>query len=433
MPGILARMFRRTPATEQRDMSWSMGVAYGYSLSRGASVVPVHEAENHAAVLGCVELICGAVASLPASLVVDTSTGQQPAPATAPAWRLLERPNDQQSWPAFASWLTAQYLLQGNGIAALQLDGRGAVSQLLPAPWPWLQPMIVDGASGTRLVFDVLRGLPEARLLGLPDRLLDSDCMHVRNRSDQGIIGRSVLSRAPGPVREGITTATLAQKNWDNGARPSMVFTVDKFLSEPQRKRFEEETRDKIVGAINAGGWALLEGGLEAKGLSLSSVDAEFLATRGFGVAEICRLFKVPEPLILTGTRVVADISVYTTAFYQQAVVPIISAIEAEFDHRVLPSGMHLVLDADGSMRGSFATTVAGLTALKQSGIITSNDARAELDFPPHPDGNTLSTGPAPNYPADASGLPALHPSPGPRGGDGLADPGTHQDGGSVH
>jgi HK97 family phage portal protein len=412
--GLLARIFGRTPATEQRDMSWSMGVAYGYSLSRGASAVPVAEAENLAAVLGCVELICGAVASLPASLVIDTADGQQPAPPTAPAWRLLDRPNEQQSWPAFASWIAAQYLLQGNGVAALQFDGRGAVSGLLPAPWPWLQPMIIDSASGTRLVFDVLRGLPEARLIGLPDRLLDSDVMHVRNRSDTGLIGRSVLSRAPGPVREGITTSTMAQKNWENGARPSMVFEIEKFLPEAQRKRFDEETKEKLVGAINSGGWALLEGGMKAKGVSLSSVDAEFLSTRNYSIGEIARIFKVPEPLVLQGPRAIADLSPYTTAFYQQAVVPVIAAIESEFSYRVLPPGMRLVIDADGAMRGSFATAVAGLTALKQSAIITANDAREAMDWPPVEGGDVLSVGPAPSYPPDASGLPAMHPSPGP-------------------
>lgn len=428
--GILARIFGKSPAAEQRDMSWSMGVAYGYSLSRGASAVPVAEAENLAAVLGCVELICGAVASLPASLVIDTPNGQQPAPATAPAWRLLDRPNDQQSWPAFMQWQTAQILLQGNAVSALRIDGRGAVSGLLPAPWPWLQPMIVDSAAGTRLVFDVLRGLPEARLIGLPDRLLDTDVVHVRNRSDQGIIGRSVLSRAPGPAREGIEIATLAAANWRNGMRPSMVFTSEKYLSDTQRKRFNEETRDKLTGAINAGGWALLEN-MKAEAISMKSVDAEFLATRGFSVGEICRLFKVPEPLVMQGPRAIPDLAPYWTQFFQAAIVPIVSQIESEFSHRVLPAGMRLSLDCDGNMRGSFATMVAGLAALKQSGVITANDARGELDWPPIEGGDVLAAGPAPNYPPDATGLPAMHPSPGPTG-DAPPEPGNHHNSGAA-
>jgi hypothetical protein len=45
--------------------------------------------------------------------------------------------------------------------------------------------------------------------------------------------------------------------------------------------------------------------------------------------------------------------------------------------------GGHLSIDADGMVRGSFSASVFAIAALKQSGIITPNDARAALGWRP--------------------------------------------------
>ena len=64
------------------------------------------------------------------------------------------------------------------------------------------------------------------------------------------------------------------------------------------RKRWEEETREKLVGSINAGGFALLEGGVQPATLSIKPEDAQLLASRGFSVEEVCRWFGVQPVMI---------------------------------------------------------------------------------------------------------------------------------------
>ena len=44
---------------------------------------------------------------------------------------------------------------------------------------------------------------------------------------------------------------------------PRWCSAIDKYLDETRRKRFHEETKQEIVGAINTGGFALLEGGMK--------------------------------------------------------------------------------------------------------------------------------------------------------------------------
>ena len=423
MAGLWARLTGRAEQRYAPPGGWG-----GLALDRfgSAGTVSAREAEGLSAALGCIELISGAISSLPASLSVDTPDGRQPAPPTAAAWRVLQRPSPWQSWPAWASWCTAQILLHGNSVSRIETDGRGAVTGLTAIPWPWLNPHALAGADGRpRLAYDVVQSSPEARLLDLPPRLLDGDVLHIRARSDAGIIGRSVLARAAGPIREGLALAETASATFANGARPSGVLTSPSYLNEAQRKRFDSEFVSKLTGAMNSGRVPLLEGGWTYTPVAMSFLDAQFQELRGLNTEQVCNMFSVPSILLHSGQRVVSDLSPFTTAFAQHCLAPLCVAIEAEFDAAVLPPGMHLNLDLDGLMRGSFSATVAALCALLQSGAVTANDTRLELGFPPIDGGDTLRTGAAPSWPADASGMPSMGPKPGPTG-DAPPAPGTH-------
>ncbi len=415
-----------------RNGSDGWGVA---SLSSGltgahASPATAYLAENLSAVLGAVELICGSLASLPATLIMDAPDGQVPAPATATGWALLARPSRWQSWPAFVANLAASMLLHGNGLAMLQRDGRGAVVGLVPIPWPWIMPNVVRGAGGARLVFDVVTTTPEAELLGLPRRLLDSDVLHIKARSEAGIIGRSVLSRAAGVVREGIDLATAAQALWANGLNLSgFLSTGGEVLTDAQRDRFRSRLNE-LRGAGNSGKTMLLEGAFSYNALSITPGDAELLGSRAFSVTEVARLFSIPVGLLHPG-QASQKYEELLAAFAQLALAPIVAVIEQEFDEAALPPGLHVQLDMAGLLRGSFSGQVGAFSAGVQSGFLTPNDARRGLGLPAHTDGDALRPGNAPSWPADAKGMPHLGPSPGPTG-TGLPDAGSNQNDGAA-
>ena len=393
-------------------------------LGRG----PNHLPENLSSVLGAVELITGCIASLPAVIVQDTPDGREPLPGAAAA-RLLARPNPRQSWPAFVTSLVASILLQGNGVAAITMDGRGGIAGLTPVPWAWLNPQVVQGGAGARLVFDVVHATPEARLLALPPRLLDSDVLHVRARSDAGVIGRSVLSRAAGVVAEGLDAAEVARGWWRNGMAVSGALSTAGKLDDSQRARLKIAMND-YRGTHNAGKMLVLESGLTFNPITMSAVDAELLASRQFSVGEIARLFAVPEPMLQIGSsRLPPTLTPYLSAFATMALAPLVAVIEAEFD-TILPPGQHLQLDMGGLLRGDYAAVAAAQAVLVQSGIATANDARRALGLPAHDDGDDLGAGPAPNFPADATGVPSLAPKPGPGGT--LPNVGTHQNEGAA-
>ena len=419
-------------APEVRNTPYSGGweALSAMSAAGGAGAVSPALAENLSAVTGAVELIAGTFASLPATLTVDTPDGTDAAPDTATGWALLQRPNPRQSWHAWASWAAAQWLLQGNALSHLQTDGRGAVTALVPVPWHWVNVSLVAGADGPRVAYDLMADTAETRALGLPRRMLDSDVLHVRARSDAGIVGRSVLSRAGGVFREGMLLATAAEATWRNGMRPSGFFSLPGNFNQVHWDRLDASL-DRYRNAINAGKVPIMFGGMEFKPLAMNSADAEFLSTRRFTVEEIARMFNIPTPMLQAGQNAPGDLSPYVAAFAQLALAPVVTAFEQEFGHAILPPGYRLQLDMGGLLRGNYSAAMAALCAAVQSGVMMPNDARRVLGLPAHEDGDALRVGAAPNWPADAPGMPHLGPSPG-KTGDGVPAPGTHQNNGAA-
>lgn len=426
-----ARQVRREPilAAPAPEVRSAARFSDGWgAVASGAAGGGGHYADNLSAILAVVELISATVASLPASIVVDSPAGRIPAPPGTPGNRILAQPNGLHSWPEWVQFTVASMLTHGNALSYVGTDGRGAPATLTPCPWPWVSPLIIPGAGGPRLVFDVLHSTPEARLLGLPGRILDSEAAHFRSRADNGVIGRSVISRAAAVCREGTLLGDAASAIWRHGMRPSAVMTSPTVLTEKNRA----EARlmlDRLTGAMNAGRVPLMEGGFTFQQVGMSSVDQEFLATRRLNVEEIARVFRCPVGLIQPGAGV-QPYEAMVAAFGQLCLAPLVAVLEAEFSAAVLPFGQYLQLDLSGMLRGSYSGMMGANSVAVQAGILTPNDARRAAGLPALPDGDTLRVGAAPSFPADAAGVPSLAPKPGP-GAGALGNPGTNENGGS--
>ncbi|MGY0484403.1 phage portal protein [Endobacter medicaginis] len=241
--------------------------------------------------------------------------------------RLLRQPNRRMTWPAFARQIVADVLLRGNALAMIQTDGRGAVSALVPVPFGWLSPQVIDGAGRARLVFDCAVNTPAARLAGVPARMLADDCLHVRARSDDGVLGRSVLSRAGGVVHRALGADETASAMSDAGWHGQAYLTADGRIDADTVDRLRGQFQQAFGGGRSAGQMPILGNGLTIKSLSLNPEQLQLLATREFGVAEICRLFGIPEPLMQTGARVPADPTPWLALFAQTALAPIVCEI----------------------------------------------------------------------------------------------------------
>lgn len=380
MRGFLARLWGR--GAEARDGGISLWPGLP-AVSFSGQAVNALAAENLSAVLACVGAVASTTASLPTIVYRATDGGRIEVP-DHPVARLIRRPNDAQTGPDFLEWLLSQALLHGNAVAEIVSDGAGRPVALLPVPWGNVSPVLL---SGGRLAVDVVGYQSPWGGTGLSRRLLPGEFLHLKDRSDDGLIGRSRLSRA----REVVGTAQALQE-WAgtavrNQATPIGAIKLSGKPGPDVLERLRAQMHASFSGPQNARKTLLLTDGAEWQSLSVSPEDAEMLASRRFTVEELCRLFQVPPPIA-------GDLShgTFTNSreagrwFAQFTLSPWCRKIEAEFARSVFTDPrMSLEIDMSALMRGDAETRWASHKIAVDAGILDANEVREIEGFNPRP------------------------------------------------
>jgi HK97 family phage portal protein len=256
-------------------------------------------------------------------------------------------------------------------------DAAGAVVELKPIPYEWVSvQMLTNG----RLCYDVTEITSIYGGQGRMRRLLDHEVFHLRDRTDDGLLGKSRLQRAASVIRAGLSVQDFAESMYRNGANPSGAVELDNKLSPEARQQLGEAFKS-FQGTSNAAKVMILDQGLTWKQISVSPEDAELLASRRFTTEELARIFQVPPPLVG-----IWDHSSFTNSetagkwFGQFTIGPWCRKIESEFRRSIFSAedrGTYsLELDLSGFLRGDHAARWAGHKIAIEAGILNSNEIR---------------------------------------------------------
>ena len=377
--GFLARLAQRF-LPEQRSGSAGIGTV-GFS-SAGAYPVNAQVAENLSTVLACVGAISSTISTLPAFVYERGEAGRVEAPNHAVA-RLIRAPNIRQTWPDWVEWTLAQVLLHGNALSVVEYDGAGRVTGLQPVPW---QNLLVSLLPNGRLVYDVVQFVAPWGGTGQPRRYLDDEVFHLRDRSDDGFLGRSRLSRAPSVLGNALNLQAYTDANWRNGVTPSGVLSTSTALSAEAAQRMSASWQEAYSGAGNARKTPILEEGMTWSAISISPEDAEVLASRRFTVEELCRVYQVPPPIVQDYSHgTFTNTAQAALWFAQLTLTPWVRKIEAEFSRTVFGEGSdhHLEIDLSGLMRGDYSARWAAYAIAVDKGILTPDEVREAEGYNP--------------------------------------------------
>jgi HK97 family phage portal protein len=365
--------------------SWDLMRTGGIPSDAGVTVSP-HIAENLSAVFACVQIIAETVGTLP--LVVyqklgDGVRGRKPDPSHPVSRLFFGDPNENQTAPEFIEMMTAHCLLRGNAYAEIIRDPRGQPVELVPFHPDWVS--VVRFAGTRRVAYDV--SMPE----GGTRRLLPEEMLHLKDRSDDGIVGKSRLHRARETFATATATERFAASTFRNGASLSGVLSHPGELGEEPAKRLRKSFEDTYRGVDNAGRVAILEEGLKWQAISVSAEDAQMLESRRLGIENIARIYRVPPPVLgdLTNGSY-NNVTELGRWFYAHTVQPWLVRWERLIERSLFSEAgrgaYEVEFDTDLLLRGDMLQRFQAYRIGREVGLYNANDLRGFEKLNPRTD-----------------------------------------------
>lgn len=342
-------------------------------------------AEGLATVQACVSVISSNIASLPTYVYRVTEDGRTEDPSHPLARLIRTGPNRFQTWPDFSGWLIAEVLLNGNAVAEVVTDAEGRVVELKPIPW---RSISVGMTSSGRMQYD-FKEPSIGGAQGMSRRIFEGECLHLRDRSDDGILGISRLRRAAGVAESALLADGYSKSLFRNLGLPSVVLKHEGKLSLEAAQRLKHNWLDRYSGS-NRGAPAVLEEGLDITSIDqISPEDSELLAARRFSVEELARIFDVPPVMVgdmSHGTFTNAETQ--TRILAQGCLSFWCRKLEAEFARSVLSEtergSYEIDFDLSGLLRGDPETRFANWKIAIETGILTPEEVRQVEGWNPH-------------------------------------------------
>jgi HK97 family phage portal protein len=412
--------FSRRSNTKMSPEEWFATFGEGILSDSGITVTQT-TAMRASAVMACVSILASDIAKLPAHVYARTDKGEKIIVRDHPLEKLLRRPNAWQTRFEWIEFIVASYLLRGDGIAVILRDGRGRPIALVPVS---RDLVTLFEATNGQIFYNVARTSPHmmAVLKDVPLMVPEEDIFHLRWLSFNSLSGISRI----GAARESIALALAQQEHAarlaSNGARPGGVLTTDKKLSLDAAQRLKDKWNEFYAGVSNAGRTAVLEEGLKWQAMGMTSVDAEFLASRQFQVAEIARDFGVPAyKLGITDRSTNATMEQADLDYKNNVVTTHIERLEAKLDQTFGLAEQDLFVEFDVN-RFTRAAIQVRYTAYRTGilgSFLTPNEARRAEGLPDSPNGDELM------QPVNMAPLGYEPPAPA-TGGDAESDAGDN-------
>ena len=339
---------------------------------RGLTMVPVFSA---------IQLISGAISSLPLKTYQTLPDGGKVYAPKHRAQRILDRPTPTMAGDEWRAIMATHLCTWGNFFAYKERDNNGQVINAWPLAPNRVQVARRTATSSLEYFIDGQGPFDERSIL------------HIRGMSLDGVVGLSPIQQA----RHSLGTSAALERYratwWKNGARPSGVITHPQRLTAEAAARLRAQWQAQNSGDQRAT-VSVLEEGMAYQAIpTVPAEDQQLLEQIGLNRLETALLFRIP-PHMLGASN--GDSLHYSTTelegrhFVTWTLNPILMRIEQALfrdPDLYLDNGLGAQFfpkfDTGALMRGDLRTQAETDVALLAAGIITRDEARANLDLNP--------------------------------------------------
>lgn len=303
-----ALMSGRTPATTFGPQSSLAEIdLWGVNNDPNNVVVTDSTALTLMPFLAGVTLISEAMAVMPLTVYKKRKGGGRDIADQHPAMYCFQKTNNGWMTPSvFKSFAQGCLLMSGNCVGEIVRNYRGQAVEVhhwLPRNTQYGvdgqgNPMYgVMGTAYQSPTLPVVEFNRNTAMLPQPEWFPYSECIHLKNFSTDGYIGRSPIAMARNMLALGLTIEQFGMRNYTKG-RPIGFLTKPEKMTKDQRDLLREEWREMYEGVQNALRVGVLSGGMGWEAMGFNNEEAQWMQTRAFQVLEIARLLRIPPHML---------------------------------------------------------------------------------------------------------------------------------------
>lgn len=381
MKGVFAPLFERR-GWSNPDSTFRRALLDGTDSISGVAITE-RSALSDPTVFACVRVLADTVGQLPLKVYRRQGNGAQPD-RKHPLYTLLhDLPNPEMTAFEMQAAMTGHLALWGNAFAEVERNKVGEIKGL----WP-LRPDSMQLARDQQKNRVWLYTLPtgeQVKWTWTNPATTPAPILHIRGFGD-GWVGYSPLSLHRNAMGLTLAASEYGARLFSNGSRPSGVLQVPTKLDEAVAKRIRESWEAAHRGLSQANRIAVLESGVTWQQVGINPDDAQFLETRKFQVAEICRIFRVPPHMVADVERSTSwgtGIEQQQIGFLQYSLMPWLVAWEQACARDLLTIKSfetHQVrFVVDGLLRADAKTRNETYQIMRQNGVINA-DRWCELE-----------------------------------------------------
>lgn len=333
------------------------------------------EAIGIAAVARATQVLTGAVASAPRTVVAD-ETGEED--------EALEDIISSPLMNTFTLWeqFMLRLLYEGN-FYAIKNNFKpisGGFDGIVPVPGEFVKPhMVIDDVTGAWKDTVYVVTFPGHEPVGISPE----EMFHIPGLGFDGLQGLSVLEYAATTLGTAKASTEFAAKFYGSGSMLSGVLTTDKRLDEKSATGLKERWRQKVQGINNAFDIVVLDSATKFQPVSISPKDAQWIEARQFDVKEIARVFGVhPQLLMETEMGQAGDPEQKSTDFVTFTLNFWTARICAAVDEQLLPKGKCLRIFTQKLVQPDLRVRSSAAVMWRKAQVKSINEIRIEEGLP---------------------------------------------------
>lgn len=343
-------------------------------IGSGAMPVTPLSALQISAVYACRRILSGDIAKTPLLTYRRTKDGREEAPKHYLHPLFTRAANRFMSARRFKALMQNWALSDGNAYADMDINDRGQVTSL----WPWRPDRVEIKPDPKWDGYIYSYRLDDGTKIERPW----TNILHLRGLEMDGVRGMSPIECSRRTLDLALASEEYERGFYKNGARMGGILTGPFKATDKDQIRQEW---DKVYGGV-ANHWktAIFTEGTKYEPMTMKMVDAEHMASRKMGIADIARIHGVPlHKLAELDRATFSNIEEQNLDYVSSSFGDWASAWEAEIQFSCLSDreaeSIFVEFDIEHLVRGRLTEQMTAYGTAVDKGIMDRNEARGKL------------------------------------------------------